>query len=123
MKKIFLIILSVLSYQIAVSQTGYYGYSASESSSEVLVRNEKAVIQVFSPLQEVYDDGVFSDVFSEYKIYDMEGNELITVSASYDSPRNIEIEMGQYFVKFYNDTAFYELNVSMCNKLEFRFPL
>ena len=68
-------------------------------------------IQIYTPANEYYDDGVFKPLYSSYKIYDEDNNLVLSVSKAIDTPPIIKIMQGTYFILFNKYDKAYEIKV------------
>lgn len=61
--------------------------------------NEKSkfsYIEVITDCTQVYDDGIFRNIFSKFQVYDKNGEKVLEVGSSYDKPAIIKLESGEY---------------------------
>lgn len=60
---------------------------------------------VFTHSQTVYDDGIDRVVFSGYNIYDKNHNLILKVGLSYDTPKTVRLNQGEYLIKYYENNS------------------
>jgi len=88
----------------------------------VLTKKTHGFLQVYNPIGEHYDDGVFLTKHAAYTIYDSRNNFIINIGESISEPALIKLDQGIYFVKFNNSDNIYEVSVESHIKSEFSLP-
>lgn len=104
MKTIFLIIIQFaifIAIPLLSKSENIYRYN----SDTCIVSNSKYInITIITPTTEVYDDGVFRNLFTGYSIFDTNNELLVQIAPSIDIPVILKIKEGVYFIKKQHNT-------------------
>ena len=115
------ILLFVLSFKAMSSSLT--DLSGQNTDSILLLPAAHSKVVIYTPVGEVYDDGVFRKLYSGFRIYDTENNLLLRVSTSIDQPVQLRMETGEYLVRTdTNNKAVYRLVVEQGKTNEFTVP-
>lgn len=72
-------------------------------------------IKTFS--KEIYDDCIYRTIYTGFKVYDGNGNKILSVGETYDKPAIIKLNEGDYTieVKNVNEIVTKKISVNCCN--------
>lgn len=87
-------------------------------------QREYSIVEVITPAEEIYDDGMYRIKFSSFYVVDGKGNKIISSGEVFDYPVKIKLYVGNYKIYYRNpkgELISKDLNVEKGYFLQVRF--
>jgi hypothetical protein len=124
MKNAFLLTIAICAMSWSTNSQTKQAVMHGHDTNEIILLPEQgdALVRIFSPQEEYYDDGVFRFKHVGFSILNETNTLVAKIAASCGSPPQIRLSSGTYFVKLNNCPNTFQFKVEAFRQLDFFIP-